>query len=74
MEGKLRIKYNYTNIYNLLMAIIPSWETKKEILPFWTTWMELEGISVLSRFSCVQLFVTCQAPLSMGFLQARILE
>ena len=29
--------------------------------------MELEGISVLSRFSCVQLFVTCQAPLSMGF-------
>ena len=49
------------------MAIIPSWETKKKILLFWTTWMELEGISVLSRFSCVQLFVTCQAPLSMGF-------
>ena len=34
---------------------------------------------VLSRFSRVQLFVTlwtaaCQAPLSLGFLQARILE
>ena len=34
---------------------------------------------MLSRFSHVQLFVTpwtvaCQAPLSMGILQARILE
>ena len=34
---------------------------------------------VLSRFSCVRLFVTLwteahQAPLSMGILQARILE
>ena len=34
---------------------------------------------VLSCFSCVQLFMTpwtvaCQAPLSMGILQARILE
>ena len=36
-------------------------------------------VCMLSRFSCVQLFVTfwtvaLQAPLSMGFLQARILE
>ena len=36
-------------------------------------------VCVLSRFSRVQLFVTlwtaaCQAPLSLGFLQARILE
>ena len=34
---------------------------------------------MISRFSCVRLFVTlwiaaCQAPLSMGILQARLLE
>ena len=34
---------------------------------------------VVSHFSCIQLFVTrwalvCQAPLSMGILQARTLE
>ena len=39
----------------------------KEILTFSTTWMEPEGISMLNCFSRVRLFVTCQAPLSMGF-------
>ena len=37
------------------------------------------GFHVQSLFSCVQLFVTpwivaCQAPLSMGILQAKILK
>ena len=37
------------------------------------------GVCMLNRFSLVQLFVTlwtiaCQAPLSMGILQVRILE
>ena len=39
----------------------------------------LSGACVPSRFTCVRLFVTpwtvaCQAPLSMGILQARMLE
>ena len=39
----------------------------------------LKGLCMLNHFSCVWLFVTpwtvaCQVPLSMGILQARILE
>ena len=59
------------------LSLWPGCERTVRPLIVFTNFLGSNGLSVLccvSRLSCVSLLVTCQSLLSMGILQARILD